>query len=243
MTCREFVESTTDYLEGELTPARAREFEAHLASCSNCRAHFEQAKQLIQGVGMLRNHSSPREVPERLREALSRRAADQGPSTAGEPVAIPSEPYRTPASRHARLILAVSALAIVFAAAAPWLWRRVHPRSQSERAAVLDLREWAALRGNQSPAATASRAKLELPHTRLRVTVYLPSGSSPGDYQLQVLDASGKAAAASRDAAKPEGNDMTLHLNLDLSRLTPGHYSLALRRETLEWNYYPLEIR
>jgi anti-sigma factor RsiW len=53
LTCKELVELVTDYVEGLLAPAERARFEAHLATCSGCRAYLEQMRQTIALLGSL----------------------------------------------------------------------------------------------------------------------------------------------------------------------------------------------
>ncbi|HTU78326.1 MAG TPA: zf-HC2 domain-containing protein [Solirubrobacteraceae bacterium] len=54
LACQEMVELVTDYLEGELTRAERRRFEAHLAGCENCTEYLEQMRVTIRLTGTLR---------------------------------------------------------------------------------------------------------------------------------------------------------------------------------------------
>jgi anti-sigma factor RsiW len=50
MTCRQFVEIVTDYLEQQLDEARQLWTEEHLAGCDACRAYLEQMRQTIAAL-------------------------------------------------------------------------------------------------------------------------------------------------------------------------------------------------
>ena len=50
MTCRQFVEIVTDYLEQQLDQARRLWTEEHLAECDACRAYLEQMRQTIAAL-------------------------------------------------------------------------------------------------------------------------------------------------------------------------------------------------
>ena len=61
LTCREFVELVSDYLDGALTPSERERFEAHLAACDGCTAYLEQMRQTLRLLGSLTEESlSPR---------------------------------------------------------------------------------------------------------------------------------------------------------------------------------------
>jgi anti-sigma factor RsiW len=51
LSCREFVELVTDYLEGALSAADRDRFEAHLAHCDHCTAYIEQLRLTIRVTG------------------------------------------------------------------------------------------------------------------------------------------------------------------------------------------------
>lgn len=53
LSCREFIELVTEYLEGSLPPEEKERFEAHLAVCDGCETYLEQMKQTIQWTGKL----------------------------------------------------------------------------------------------------------------------------------------------------------------------------------------------
>lgn len=53
LSCQEFVELVTDYLEGALAaPDRAR-FEAHLLDCDDCTVYLDQFRLTIRALGSL----------------------------------------------------------------------------------------------------------------------------------------------------------------------------------------------
>ena len=69
VTCREFTEAVTDYLEGNLGFLKWVRFQMHLGMCVNCRAYLRQMKQTVQTLGRL-----PEEpIPPAVREELLRR--------------------------------------------------------------------------------------------------------------------------------------------------------------------------
>ncbi len=54
LVCQEMVELITDYLEGALSRAQCRRFEAHLAGCENCTEYLKQMRATIKATGRLR---------------------------------------------------------------------------------------------------------------------------------------------------------------------------------------------
>jgi anti-sigma factor RsiW len=53
LVCQEVVELVTDYLEGALSPADRRRFEAHLAGCPHCTEYLAQMRETIRLAGRI----------------------------------------------------------------------------------------------------------------------------------------------------------------------------------------------
>jgi anti-sigma factor RsiW len=51
LTCQDFVELVTDYLEDALDEDTARRFEEHLALCAGCETYLSQMKATASRVG------------------------------------------------------------------------------------------------------------------------------------------------------------------------------------------------
>ena len=62
LTCQEFVELVTEYLEGALSSAERLRFESHMDDCPYCAAYLDQMRQTIQLVGQLSENTVPPEV-------------------------------------------------------------------------------------------------------------------------------------------------------------------------------------
>ena len=63
MVCREAVELVTDYLEGALSQAQRRRFEAHLAGCPDCPEYLAQIRAVIALAGTI----TPDDLTPRMR--------------------------------------------------------------------------------------------------------------------------------------------------------------------------------
>lgn len=69
LTCKEFVEMVTDYLEGSMSRWTRVRFHLHLGRCRGCRIYLRKMRTTIQTLGRL-----PQEpVPPAVREELLRR--------------------------------------------------------------------------------------------------------------------------------------------------------------------------
>lgn len=51
LTCKEFVELLTDYLEDALDPAERAEIERHIVICRGCSNYIEQMRSTISLLG------------------------------------------------------------------------------------------------------------------------------------------------------------------------------------------------
>ncbi len=53
VTCREFVEVLTDYLEGVLEPSQRADVERHIVICRGCSNYVEQMRSTIDLLGRI----------------------------------------------------------------------------------------------------------------------------------------------------------------------------------------------
>jgi hypothetical protein len=53
LTCQEFVELVTEYLEGALPADKCKRIEAHLDDCDYCSDYLGQMRQTIRALGHL----------------------------------------------------------------------------------------------------------------------------------------------------------------------------------------------
>jgi predicted anti-sigma-YlaC factor YlaD len=68
MTCEEFVEIVTDFLEGSMTFWERIRFHLHLGLCFGCRVYLRQMKQAVRTLGRLPQEPVPPAVREQLLE-------------------------------------------------------------------------------------------------------------------------------------------------------------------------------
>lgn len=66
MTCKEFVEVITDYLEGKMGLLQRIRFHLHLGLCLGCRTYLQQMRQTIKTLGRLPEQPPPPEIREEL---------------------------------------------------------------------------------------------------------------------------------------------------------------------------------
>jgi anti-sigma factor RsiW len=70
MTCEEFVELVTAFLEGTLDEGTERDFVAHLAECPGCERYLDQVRVTISELGELPPETLSGDTRDRLLEAF-----------------------------------------------------------------------------------------------------------------------------------------------------------------------------
>lgn len=70
LTCEEFVELVTDYLDGAMDPPAVRRFEAHAALCPGCDVYLDQIRDTVATVRRLAPEHLDPEARDRLLEAF-----------------------------------------------------------------------------------------------------------------------------------------------------------------------------
>jgi hypothetical protein len=66
LSCKEFVELVTDYLERALPPEEVTRFEAHLELCNGCAVYLDQMALTMRWVGKLTEEDVSEEARDRL---------------------------------------------------------------------------------------------------------------------------------------------------------------------------------
>lgn len=66
ITCREFVELVTDYLEGRLSSEDRDRFERHVEACPGCQAYIEQMRVTLRALGRIPEESLAPDAREEL---------------------------------------------------------------------------------------------------------------------------------------------------------------------------------
>lgn len=146
-----------------------------------------------------------------------------------------------------RRTLAVAASVLVVLAAGYGAYRE-WPQAESLIArnqsavdhATVDLRPYTVERSDNPP--TNVPQPVRLPACRVQVTIFLPVGTEPGQYEFRILDSELKTRVIAAAAAKIENFETTVLVRMDLTALMPGKYTLAMRRTGDDWRHYPLLI-
>jgi anti-sigma factor RsiW len=70
LSCKEFVEIVTNYLEGKLSQQEKARIDAHLTSCDGCYTYLEQMQQTIRYLGELPEEEITEEARNKLLRAF-----------------------------------------------------------------------------------------------------------------------------------------------------------------------------
>ena len=141
--------------------------------------------------------------------------------------------------RRKRTLLAIAASILVAASIGGWALVQKHNKNQIVQTAVLDLRNWSVTRGVEPN----PRVKpLEIRHKVSRLEIYLPVGSSEGQYDVRIATPSGESLVTASGIAKLKNGVTALQVEMNLSSVSPGRQILQIRRSGLEWNAYPLVL-
>jgi hypothetical protein len=144
------------------------------------------------------------------------------------------------AIQRQRMLVFVATAAVLLFAVGGWLWVRARRSVEATDTAVLDLRERSVARG-QSQDGTG-QAPLQLPKTAKHLVLYLPIGSKEGPYDLGLLTETGDEILSATGIAELKDHITGLRVDVDLSSVRAGAYSLGVREAGLEWTRYPTRV-
>ena len=226
MTCKQLEGLATEYLEGTLSSSRRQEFEAHLKTCPACQKYLGEMRAVIEAShrlgGRLNDSWQDRaaQTQEGFFDTLQARALDR------------PRGLRTLFPKLAPVAVLVVAFAVL---GGLWLYQR--PTQIITKDLTIDLSHWETLRGEEQPV----HQPVQLERARLNLTIRLPIGEEPGDYEVAV-QRDGAALVAAKTEGKFEDHITTLHLFLDCSHLRSGAYVLAIRHSQWSWQEFPAVV-
>lgn len=146
------------------------------------------------------------------------------------------------ASRNTRIAVGIAASILMAVGVVAWLamqGRRGPEPLPPYESSTLDLRSLSLVRGGSN----SSNAPLELPRRRLALSILLPTGTEPAEFEVQLSQGPENALLTASAPAVLRDQIAVLDVRLDLSALTPGSYLLAIRERGWDWNYYRVLIR
>ena len=104
---------------------------------------------------------------------------------------------------------------------------------------TIDQRGTVPSRGAGAPKA----APLELTRGRLELTLDLPTGSEPGDYDVQLTQGTSQPVAMASARAELVDGVAVLKVRIDLGKANVGPASLLVRRSGQSWAHYGVFLR
>jgi hypothetical protein len=140
-----------------------------------------------------------------------------------------------------RRAVAIAAAVVVVIGIVGLLWFLLNrPRQPVQfEAAAIDLGKWPVLRGPEE----TPRPPLELAKRPLDLTILLPVGDEPGQYEVEIFKEPGHPLWNGQGEAQLENHRATLHMRVDLSDWKRGQYILAFRGKGWDWTYGPLVVK
>jgi hypothetical protein len=147
---------------------------------------------------------------------------------------------RQSTNQRRRVLTLVATAAVLLFAVGGWLWVRARHSVQTTETAVLDLRERSVARG-QNPSDTG-QAPLEIPRTAKHLVLDLPIGSKEGPYDVGLFTGTGDELLSATGMAELHDHITNLRVDVDLSGVQAGAYSLGLRQAGLKWTRYSIRV-
>lgn len=78
LTCKEFLNELSEFLDGTVEGEARRELEAHLTECPNCWVMVDTTKKTVQIYKGMDPQPVPEELHSRLMKALEKKMASRG---------------------------------------------------------------------------------------------------------------------------------------------------------------------
>jgi len=80
ITCQEFVEMVTDYLEHSLLPEVRKQFERHAENCHGCDTYFDQIQQTVGMLHQIADEPVSADTRQKLLQAFGRQQEYKDPT-------------------------------------------------------------------------------------------------------------------------------------------------------------------
>src|SRR5579883_3187353 len=145
-----------------------------------------------------------------------------------------------------RVAIAAVVVALAGGAIVPYTISQLGPFLSSPVAspyesASLDLKDRSVTRSVEKQAPKAQL--LILPAKRLDLSIFLPIGSEPGRYDVQLLKKIDEPLLSVSGEATIANGTTILRARLDLTAQTAGSFLIGLRQPPSDWTYYPVTVQ
>ena len=138
------------------------------------------------------------------------------------------------------MLLAIAASILIVVCLAGWALFLRHSESLVAQTAVVDLRNRSVPRGTEP---NPAEPPLEVNRAAPSWNIYLPLGSSEGQYDIRIVTPSGEILFAASGPARLTDQITSLQIPASLSSSRSGRYVLQIRKTGSEWSSYPLLLR
>jgi hypothetical protein len=138
------------------------------------------------------------------------------------------------------MLIWVATAAVLLFTVGGWLWVRARHSVEATDVAVLDLRERSVARGQRQ--SETDQAPLEISRTTKHLVLDLPIGSKEGPYDVGLLTETGDQILGATGIAQLHDHITNLRVDVNLSGIEAGAYSLGVRQAGLEWTRYPIRV-
>ena len=146
------------------------------------------------------------------------------------------------AHQHRRrgALLAIAASILIVVCLAGWALFLKQKESIVAQTAVLDLRNRSIPRGTE---ANPAELPLEVNRAATSWNIYLPLGSSDGQYDIRIVTPSGELLLAAGGTAELRSQITSIQISVSGLASRSGRQVLQIRKTGSEWNSYPLLLR
>jgi hypothetical protein len=151
-----------------------------------------------------------------------------------------SEFRRAYESRRKRTLLAIAASILVVACIGGWSLLQRHNEGLVTQTALLDLRNRSRPRGTEP---SPSESSLIVNRAARHWIIYLPLGSTEGTYEIRIVTDSGGLLLTATGEATLVSGIASLPVDVNLGSKSLGQYNLEIRKNTREWNSFPVVLR
>jgi hypothetical protein len=137
-------------------------------------------------------------------------------------------------------MLAIAASILVAACIGGWFLLQRHNEGLVAQTALLDLRNRSLPRGTEP---NPPEPPLVLNRATRHWNIYLPLGSTEGTYEIRIVTDSGGLLLTATGEATLVSGIASLPVDVNLRSKNLGRCNLEIRKDTGEWNSYPLVLR
>ena len=81
LTCKQFLQELSDYLDDQLDPKLKQELQKHVSECPNCWVVCDTTEKTIKVYKGMEPQAVPGDIQSRLMEALKRKMSEKCGST------------------------------------------------------------------------------------------------------------------------------------------------------------------